>query len=109
MRIKPAGFQGSVKLSKLVCMCLFTQVLLSNPVLKDPVNLEAARLLKKNYAQYRKRVIECVKASQHLEGNKPPCFMLLVINIFFEHNGEFKKKPFKWLSGKKTPLFYSPQ
>lgn len=59
------------------------QVMLSNPVLDNAVNMEAAKLLKNNIAQYRKRVIQCVTASQRLEGNKPPCFLLLVINIFF--------------------------
>ncbi|XP_033007781.1 ubiquitin-conjugating enzyme E2 U [Lacerta agilis] len=46
---------------------LSIQVLLSNPVLENAVNLEAANLLKNNYPLYRKKVIQCVKGSQHLE------------------------------------------
>ncbi|CAI5777004.1 Ubiquitin conjugating enzyme E2 U [Podarcis lilfordi] len=48
-----------------ILLCI--QVLLSIPVLKNPVNLEAAHLLKNNYPLYRKKVIQCVKTSQHLD------------------------------------------
>uniref|UniRef100_A0A670IXP8 Ubiquitin conjugating enzyme E2 U n=1 Tax=Podarcis muralis TaxID=64176 RepID=A0A670IXP8_PODMU len=48
-----------------ILLCI--QVLLSIPVLKNPVNLEAANLLKNNYPLYRKKVIQCVRTSQHLD------------------------------------------
>ncbi|KAJ6662569.1 hypothetical protein lerEdw1_011706 [Lerista edwardsae] len=60
----PTKWSPNISMSSIL---LSIQVLLSNPVLKDAVNLEAAKLLHKNYALYRKRVIQCVKASQHLE------------------------------------------
>uniref|UniRef100_A0A670IYR7 Ubiquitin conjugating enzyme E2 U n=1 Tax=Podarcis muralis TaxID=64176 RepID=A0A670IYR7_PODMU len=79
-----------------ILLCI--QVLLSIPVLKNPVNLEAANLLKNNYPLYRKKVIQCVRTSQHLDGNKPPCFMLLVINIFFEPRSlDLQEQPFSTL------------
>ncbi|KAJ7332637.1 hypothetical protein JRQ81_014817 [Phrynocephalus forsythii] len=46
---------------------LSIQVLLSNPVLSNAVNLEAAKMLLNNYSLYRERVIQCVRTSQHLE------------------------------------------
>ncbi|XP_053105823.1 ubiquitin-conjugating enzyme E2 U isoform X2 [Hemicordylus capensis] len=46
---------------------LTIQVLLSNPVLHNAVNLEAAEMLQNHYSLYRKRVIQCVTTSQHLE------------------------------------------
>uniref|UniRef100_A0ACB8F382 Uncharacterized protein n=1 Tax=Sphaerodactylus townsendi TaxID=933632 RepID=A0ACB8F382_9SAUR len=46
---------------------LIIQVMLSNPVLDNAVNTEAAKILKNNISLYRKRVIKCVTASQRLE------------------------------------------
>nr|XP_056700739.1 ubiquitin-conjugating enzyme E2 U [Euleptes europaea] len=46
---------------------LTIQVMLSNPVLDNAVNMEAAKMLKNNISLYRKRVIRCVTASQRLE------------------------------------------
>lgn len=69
--------------------CIFMQVLLSNPVLKNAVNLEAAQMLKNNYPQYREKVVQCVTNSKQLEGNKYLCFLLLIIDKFFLHYGEF--------------------
>lgn len=51
----------------MLSILLSIQVLLSNPVLTNPVNVEAAKMLWNNYPMYREKVIECVKASQHLE------------------------------------------
>nr|XP_034979433.1 ubiquitin-conjugating enzyme E2 U [Zootoca vivipara] len=51
----------------MTSILLSIQVLLSNPVLENPVNLEAADLLKNNFPQYRKKVIRCVRTSQHLD------------------------------------------
>ncbi|XP_064415575.1 ubiquitin-conjugating enzyme E2 U [Latimeria chalumnae] len=52
----------------LMRILLTIQVLLSNPVLENAVNVEAAELLKTNPALYRQMVLECVKTSQLLEG-----------------------------------------
>uniref|UniRef100_A0A6J0V977 Ubiquitin-conjugating enzyme E2 U isoform X2 n=1 Tax=Pogona vitticeps TaxID=103695 RepID=A0A6J0V977_9SAUR len=51
----------------MTSILLSIQVLLSNPVLHNAVNLEAAKMLQNNYSLYRKRVIQCVRTSQHLE------------------------------------------
>ncbi|KAH0618539.1 hypothetical protein JD844_017846 [Phrynosoma platyrhinos] len=50
----------------MTSILLSIQVLLSNPVLNNAVNLEAAKMLQNNYPLYRQRVMQCVKASQHL-------------------------------------------
>ncbi|KAM6455322.1 ubiquitin-conjugating enzyme E2 U [Liasis olivaceus] len=46
---------------------LSIQVLLSNPVLNNAVNLEAAQMLTSNYPLYREKVIQCVTNSKQLE------------------------------------------
>lgn len=69
--------------------CLSMQVLLSNPVLNNTVNLEAAQMLRKNYRLYRERVVQCVTNSKQLEGNKCLRFRFLVVDKFFLHYGEF--------------------
>ncbi|XP_054837709.1 ubiquitin-conjugating enzyme E2 U [Eublepharis macularius] len=46
---------------------LTIQVMLSNPVLDNAVNLEAAKMMKNDISLYRKRVIQCVTTSQRLE------------------------------------------
>ncbi|XP_066481950.1 ubiquitin-conjugating enzyme E2 U [Tiliqua scincoides] len=60
----PTKWDPNLSLTNIL---LSIQVLLSNPVLTNAVNLEAAKMLRNNYALYRERVIQCVKASQHLE------------------------------------------
>ncbi|XP_042317253.1 ubiquitin-conjugating enzyme E2 U isoform X2 [Sceloporus undulatus] len=50
----------------ITSILLSIQVLLSNPVLDNAVNLEAAIMLENNYPLYRQRVIQCVEASQNL-------------------------------------------
>uniref|UniRef100_A0A8D2L1J4 Ubiquitin conjugating enzyme E2 U n=1 Tax=Varanus komodoensis TaxID=61221 RepID=A0A8D2L1J4_VARKO len=56
----------------MTSILLSIQVLLSNPVLNNAVNLEAAKMLQDNYPLYRQRVIQCVRTSQYLKGNKLP-------------------------------------
>nr|XP_003220182.2 PREDICTED: ubiquitin-conjugating enzyme E2 U [Anolis carolinensis] len=51
----------------MLSILLSIQVMLSKPVLNNAVNLEAAKMMQNNYRQYRQRVIQCVKASQHIE------------------------------------------
>ncbi|XP_070795592.1 ubiquitin-conjugating enzyme E2 U [Pituophis catenifer annectens] len=51
----------------MTSILLTIQVLLSNPVLKNAVNLEAAQMLKNNYPQYREKVVQCVTNSKQLE------------------------------------------
>ncbi|XP_043941494.1 ubiquitin-conjugating enzyme E2 U [Protopterus annectens] len=46
---------------------LTLQVMLSNPVIENAVNLEALEMMMKNPSQYRQMVLKCVKASQQLE------------------------------------------
>ncbi|XP_069088617.1 ubiquitin-conjugating enzyme E2 U [Pleurodeles waltl] len=46
---------------------LTIQTMLSNPVLENAVNMEAATMLKDNPSQYRKIVSECVRTSRELE------------------------------------------
>ncbi|XP_044286287.1 ubiquitin-conjugating enzyme E2 U [Varanus komodoensis] len=51
----------------MTSILLSIQVLLSNPVLNNAVNLEAAKMLQDNYPLYRQRVIQCVRTSQYLK------------------------------------------
>ncbi|XP_070602178.1 ubiquitin-conjugating enzyme E2 U [Erythrolamprus reginae] len=51
----------------MTSILLTIQVLLSNPVLNNPLNLEAAQMLKNNYALYREKVVQCVTNSKNLE------------------------------------------
>ncbi|XP_019383995.1 PREDICTED: ubiquitin-conjugating enzyme E2 U isoform X1 [Gavialis gangeticus] len=58
------------KWNRKLTMCdilLTIQVMLSNPVLENAVNMEAAEMLKNNLALYRQMVIQCVRTSQRLE------------------------------------------
>nr|XP_033774178.1 ubiquitin-conjugating enzyme E2 U isoform X2 [Geotrypetes seraphini] len=45
---------------------LTIQVMLSNPIMENPVNLEAAEMQQNNPLLYRKVVFDCVRASKHL-------------------------------------------
>ncbi|XP_063155925.1 ubiquitin-conjugating enzyme E2 U [Candoia aspera] len=58
---------------------LSIQVLLSNPVLDNAVNLEAAEMLKSNYPLYREKVIQCVTNSKQLEGTNNQEFRHFVL------------------------------
>ncbi|XP_039184895.1 ubiquitin-conjugating enzyme E2 U [Crotalus tigris] len=51
----------------MTSILLTIQVLLSNPVLNNAVNLEAAQMLRKNYRLYREKVVQCVTNSKQLE------------------------------------------
>ena len=42
--------------------------MLDNPVLENPVNLEAATMFKKRPIQYKQMVLDCVFTSKRLEG-----------------------------------------
>ena len=42
--------------------------MLDNPVLDNPVNLEAATMFKKRPLQYKQMVLDCVFTSKQLEG-----------------------------------------
>ncbi|XP_061486487.1 ubiquitin-conjugating enzyme E2 U isoform X2 [Rhineura floridana] len=71
----------------MTSILLSIQVLLSNPVLKDAVNPEAAKMLLNNYPLYRERVIECVKTSQHLEAI-PSSLGRSALSLKFFHKSE---------------------
>lgn len=43
---------------------------MSNPVLENPVNVEAAQMLREDPAGYREIVVECVRASKQLKASK---------------------------------------
>ncbi|XP_060089314.1 ubiquitin-conjugating enzyme E2 U [Heteronotia binoei] len=60
----PAKWNTKLTMSSIL---LSIQVMLSNPILDNAVNMEAATMLKNNISLYRKRVIQCVTTSQHLE------------------------------------------
>ncbi|XP_026521497.1 ubiquitin-conjugating enzyme E2 U [Notechis scutatus] len=51
----------------MTSILLTIQVLLSNPVLDNAVNLEAAQMLRNNYPLYREKVVQCVTNSKQLE------------------------------------------
>ncbi|XP_078263637.1 ubiquitin-conjugating enzyme E2 U-like isoform X2 [Rhinoraja longicauda] len=53
----------------LTAILLTIQVMLSNPVLENPVNVEAAQMLREDPAGYREIVLECVRASKQLKAN----------------------------------------
>ena len=44
------------------------QVMLDNPVLENPVNLEAASMCRKRPLQYKQMALDCVFASRQIEG-----------------------------------------
>ncbi|XP_029468002.1 ubiquitin-conjugating enzyme E2 U-like [Rhinatrema bivittatum] len=50
----------------MTSILLTIQVMLSNPVMENPVNVEAAEMLQNNTSHYRKVVFDCVRASQQL-------------------------------------------
>lgn len=54
--------------------------MLSNPELENAVNVEAAEMLKNNVSLYRQMVIQCVRTSQHPEGNT--CFVITYKCLF---------------------------
>ncbi|XP_074859347.1 ubiquitin-conjugating enzyme E2 U [Carettochelys insculpta] len=60
----PKEWNGKLTMSSIL---LAIQVMLSNPELENAVNVEAAEMLKTNMPLYRQMVIQCVRASQHLE------------------------------------------
>ncbi|XP_015271659.1 PREDICTED: ubiquitin-conjugating enzyme E2 U [Gekko japonicus] len=60
----PAKWNTKFTMSSVL---LSIQVILSNPVLDNAVNTEAAKMLKNNISLYRKRVMQCVTTSQRLE------------------------------------------
>ncbi|XP_072130799.1 ubiquitin-conjugating enzyme E2 U-like isoform X1 [Mobula birostris] len=51
----------------LTTILLSIQVMLSNPVLENPVNMEAAKMLKENPPRYREMVLECVRTCRQLK------------------------------------------
>ncbi|XP_051868569.1 ubiquitin-conjugating enzyme E2 U-like isoform X2 [Pristis pectinata] len=51
----------------LTTILLTIQVMLSNPVLENPINVEAAKMLMENPPRYREMVLECVRASRQLK------------------------------------------
>uniref|UniRef100_A0A6I8N818 Ubiquitin conjugating enzyme E2 U n=1 Tax=Ornithorhynchus anatinus TaxID=9258 RepID=A0A6I8N818_ORNAN len=51
----------------LSSILLAIQALLSNPVLENAVNVEAAEMMRKNMSSYRQMVMDCVRASHNLE------------------------------------------
>ncbi|XP_077189584.1 ubiquitin-conjugating enzyme E2 U isoform X2 [Paroedura picta] len=60
----PSKWNTKLTMSSLL---LTIQVMLSNPVLDNAVNMEAAEMLNNNISLYRERVIQCVTTSQRLE------------------------------------------
>ncbi|XP_066548521.1 ubiquitin-conjugating enzyme E2 U-like isoform X2 [Amia ocellicauda] len=57
---------------------LALQVLLSNPVLEDAVNVEAAEMLRRNPSLFRQAVLDCVRRSRRLQsGRSSPVEVLI--------------------------------
>lgn len=56
------------------------QVMLDNPVLDNPVNLEAATMFKKRPLQYKQMVLDCVFTSKQLEAGLKPQFVSSVLS-----------------------------
>ncbi|XP_015671030.1 ubiquitin-conjugating enzyme E2 U [Protobothrops mucrosquamatus] len=54
-------------LNRIIILFEVKFVLLSNPVLNNAVNLEAAQMLRTNYRLYREKVVQCVTNSKQLE------------------------------------------
>ncbi|XP_043556092.1 ubiquitin-conjugating enzyme E2 U-like isoform X3 [Chiloscyllium plagiosum] len=50
----------------LTTILLTIQVMLSNPVLEDAVNVDAAEMLRENPVCYREMILECVRSSRQL-------------------------------------------
>ncbi|XP_048395640.1 ubiquitin-conjugating enzyme E2 U-like isoform X1 [Stegostoma tigrinum] len=50
----------------LTTILLTIQVMLSNPVLENAVNVEAVEMLRENPARYREMILECVRTSRQL-------------------------------------------
>eukprot|EP00112_Aurelia_sp_Birch-Aquarium-sp1_P001333 Seg1140.3 transcript_id=Seg1140.3/GoldUCD/mRNA.D3Y31 product="Ubiquitin-conjugating enzyme E2 U" protein_id=Seg1140.3/GoldUCD/D3Y31 len=59
----------------LAYILLSLQVMLDNPVLENPVNLQAARLLQSRPKRYKQMVLDSVVASKRLEAGLPPLLM----------------------------------
>uniref|UniRef100_UPI00398F301C ubiquitin-conjugating enzyme E2 U-like isoform X2 n=1 Tax=Pristiophorus japonicus TaxID=55135 RepID=UPI00398F301C len=51
----------------LTTILLTIQVMLSNPMLENAVNVEAVEMLRENPSRYREMVLECVRASKQLK------------------------------------------
>ncbi|XP_078417969.1 ubiquitin-conjugating enzyme E2 U-like [Cetorhinus maximus] len=51
----------------LTTILLTIQVMLSNPVLENVVNVEAVEMLKENPSHYREMILECVRTSRQLK------------------------------------------
>ncbi|XP_078074537.1 ubiquitin-conjugating enzyme E2 U-like [Mustelus asterias] len=51
----------------LTTILLTIQVMLSNPVLENAVNVEAVEMLKENPSRYREMILECVRTSRQLK------------------------------------------
>ncbi|XP_038650410.1 ubiquitin-conjugating enzyme E2 U-like isoform X1 [Scyliorhinus canicula] len=51
----------------LTTILLTIQVMLSNPVLENAVNVEAVEMLKENPSRYREMILECVRTSRKLK------------------------------------------
>ncbi|XP_067845822.1 ubiquitin-conjugating enzyme E2 U-like [Heptranchias perlo] len=60
----PRKWEGSFSLTTVL---LTIQVMLSNPVLENAVNVEAIEMLREKPSRYRKMVLECVRASRQLK------------------------------------------
>ncbi|XP_038609019.1 ubiquitin-conjugating enzyme E2 U [Tachyglossus aculeatus] len=60
----PEEWDGRYSLSSVL---LAIQVLLSNPVLENAVNVEAAEMMRNNMSLYRQIVMDCVRASHSLQ------------------------------------------
>ncbi|XP_069794439.1 ubiquitin-conjugating enzyme E2 U-like isoform X3 [Narcine bancroftii] len=59
----------------MTTILLAIQVMLSNPILENPVNVEAARMLRENPQQYREMVFKCVTASKQLKARQQTSFL----------------------------------
>uniref|UniRef100_A0A8D0HKM5 Ubiquitin conjugating enzyme E2 U n=1 Tax=Sphenodon punctatus TaxID=8508 RepID=A0A8D0HKM5_SPHPU len=75
---------------------LAIQVMLSNPVLENAVNLEAAAMLQNDIDLYRRVVIQCVRASKHLEGISFEDYRKTWSAIATSKAAEHFKTPCKW-------------
>lgn len=56
-------------LYRLVCVFMFLQVTLSNPVTENAVNMDAAEVVKNCVSLYRQMVLQFVRKNLHPEGN----------------------------------------
>jgi len=53
--------------------------MLSNPVLENAVNLEAVSMLVNSPQKYKQMMLDCVAASQRVEGTVKNCWIFAVV------------------------------